>query len=212
MIGFNSDMATPRKPRQERSKATVAAIIDAAFRCVAQQGVANTTARRIAETAGISIGSFYEYFANKEAVFEAMSRRLTDDSVDLLRGMAPRLMDKDIRAAILFIFQSFSDFLRRDDDRYLKVAQQVMAQDGRGSLETINKALMELVMQYLMTHPQYMRIRDFPALAYVFVNGGIFLVVRHLSSEKPQISFEQLGQVYADIFGTYFEQQPAAPP
>jgi AcrR family transcriptional regulator len=201
-------MATPRKPRQERSRATVAAIIDATVLCVARDGVATTTARRIAETAGISIGSFYEYFANKEAVFEAMNRRLTDETVEFLRSMAPQLMGLEIREAILFMFRGFSDFLRRDDARYLKVAQQMMSQQqGRTSMESVNKTLMELVMQYLMAHPQYMKIRDFPALSYVFINGGIFLVLRHLSSEKPLISFEQLGQMYADLFGTYFEQQ-----
>lgn len=140
-----------------------------------------------------------------------MNRRLTDETVAFLRGMAPQVMGLEIRDAILFAFRSFSDFLRRDDALYLKVAQEMMSrQQGQTSLGSVNKTLMELVMQYLMAHPQYLKMRDFPALAYVFNHSAVFLVVRHLSSEKPPISFEQLGQMYADLFGAYFEQQAGA--
>ena len=55
----------PRKPQQSRAKATVDAILEAGFQAVASHGTQATT-RQIAETAGISIGSLYEYFSNKE--------------------------------------------------------------------------------------------------------------------------------------------------
>ncbi|MEY2838869.1 MAG: hypothetical protein RJB60_1168, partial [Pseudomonadota bacterium] len=63
-------MATTRKPIQQRSIATVEAIVEAGFMAVAEHGLAGTTTRHIATLAGISVGSLYEYFTNKEEVYE----------------------------------------------------------------------------------------------------------------------------------------------
>lgn len=202
-------MATPRKPRQDRSRATVAAIVDAGFLCLTRQGIASTTARAIADTAGIGVGSLYEYFANKEAVFEAMAQRMVDDTIAFLQEIAPQFLALDIRGAIRLTFERFGEFLRANDERYLKAAQQLMDMTSPAHLESINRALMDLVLQYLLRHPEYLRMRDLQAFAYVFINGGILLVIRNLSSSRPEISFEQLGATYADVYGAYFDV-PAA--
>jgi len=64
-----------KTPKQQRSKATVAAVLDAAARILTQQGYAQANTNAIAELAGISIGSLYEYFPGKEAVFAELRRR-----------------------------------------------------------------------------------------------------------------------------------------
>lgn len=68
--------AQPRKtPRQSRSQATVDAIIEAAARILALRGFAKTTTNAVAETAGVSIGSLYQYFPNKESIIAAVRQR-----------------------------------------------------------------------------------------------------------------------------------------
>jgi len=65
--------ANPRKmPRQARSKATVDAIITAAAHILIERGYEGATTGRIAERAGVSIGSLYQYFPNKEALVAAL--------------------------------------------------------------------------------------------------------------------------------------------
>jgi AcrR family transcriptional regulator len=73
------DGLTPRKqPRQQRSRATVDAIVEAAARVFADQGYAAGTTNRIAETAGVAIGSLYEYFPNKASILVAVAERHLD--------------------------------------------------------------------------------------------------------------------------------------
>ena len=55
-----------RKPRQARAKVTVDTIIEAGFIAVALHGPSGTTTRHIAEIAGVSVGSLYEYFKTKK--------------------------------------------------------------------------------------------------------------------------------------------------
>lgn len=60
---------TPRrKPQQARSRELVRAIAMACERILAEEGAAALTTNRIAEVAGVNIGSLYRYFPNKEAV------------------------------------------------------------------------------------------------------------------------------------------------
>jgi AcrR family transcriptional regulator len=66
--------ATPRKqPTQARSKQTVAAIVQATAQVLMSDGYDRTTTNLVAEKAGVSIGSLYEYFPNKEALVAALA-------------------------------------------------------------------------------------------------------------------------------------------
>jgi AcrR family transcriptional regulator len=62
-----------RRPKQARGKATCAAIFEATARILEADGEAALNTNRIAETAGVSIGSLYQYFPNKRAILIAMA-------------------------------------------------------------------------------------------------------------------------------------------
>jgi AcrR family transcriptional regulator len=68
-------LAPRRRPRQARSQATAAAILEAAARVFAAHGYAAGTTNRIAERAGVSVGSLYEYWPNKDAILTALLER-----------------------------------------------------------------------------------------------------------------------------------------
>ena len=89
-----------RKPKQQRSKATVDAIVQAALISIASHGPSAITARQIAEKAGIGVGSLYEYFEDKDAIIDAASKRFVSDTVDLIKPLIPELVRLDIREAI----------------------------------------------------------------------------------------------------------------
>ena len=66
--------ANPRKrPVQQRSRETVRAILEAAARIFEERGVAAATTDAIAERAGVSVGSLYQYFPNKESLLAMLS-------------------------------------------------------------------------------------------------------------------------------------------
>ena len=64
-----------KNPSQQRSKATVEAILDAGARLLLSIGYDKASTNKVAEKAGISIGSLYEYFPGKEAIFAEIRRR-----------------------------------------------------------------------------------------------------------------------------------------
>jgi AcrR family transcriptional regulator len=64
-----------REPQQRRARETVEAVLDAVVRILKRGGIDSVTTNRIAEVAGVSIGSVYQYFPDKRAIFAALHER-----------------------------------------------------------------------------------------------------------------------------------------
>jgi len=70
---------TRREPKQQRSRQTVDAVLEAVNLVVKRHGSQAITTNRIAEAAGVSVGSLYQYFPDKRAIFTALHDRHVDD-------------------------------------------------------------------------------------------------------------------------------------
>jgi AcrR family transcriptional regulator len=64
-----------RQPKQRRARQTVEAVLDAVVRVLKREGFDALTTNRIAEVGGVSIGSIYQYFPDKRAIFVALHQR-----------------------------------------------------------------------------------------------------------------------------------------
>jgi AcrR family transcriptional regulator len=104
---------TPRKrPRQARSKATVDTIMTATARVLVRHGFDGLTTNAVAEAAGVSIGSLYQYFPNKEALVAALIESHIEQKTDQTRqelarvGMLP--IGEAVRAMIELTISSYA--------------------------------------------------------------------------------------------------------
>lgn len=192
-----------RTPKQQRAIATVDAIVDAGFIAVARHGVPGTTTNLIADIAGIGVGSLYEYFDNKEAVYAAMQQRLVTDAVALVNPLINELVKMDIASAVKTLLARFGDFLRDRDGRYLRYAQGALNVNPALELGPLTDALRELVLRYLMHHPEYLRLPSIPTMSYIMITGGVFIVLRHLSEPNPPVSFDELAEGLAGMVSAY---------
>src|ERR1700735_5848589 len=76
-----------KRPRQERSTQLVADVLEAAVRVLAREGAPSFTAARVAEEAGVSVGSLYQYFPNKEAILFRLQTDEWEQTGGLLAGI-----------------------------------------------------------------------------------------------------------------------------
>jgi len=93
-----------RRPQQLRARQTVAAVLDAAVRLMKREGFGSLTTNRIAEVAGVSIGSVYQYFPDKGSIFIALHQRHVEEIDRLIAATliehAASPLDELIRALI----------------------------------------------------------------------------------------------------------------
>lgn len=93
--------SSPRKiPRQARSLATVEVILDATALLLVDEGYAQITTNRVADRAGVSIGSLYQYFPNREALVSTLTSRTQARISDTLwHGVSPK-RGPDLRTVV----------------------------------------------------------------------------------------------------------------
>jgi len=117
---MNDQTTMRRTPKQARSQQRVNQILDTAARIFSEMGYEVATTNHIAERAGISIGSLYQFFPNKESIFQALVERYLDslravltidamDSVpfvDVLHDLVVAILafdDKHIGFKVIFV-------------------------------------------------------------------------------------------------------------
>ncbi len=164
-----------------------------------------TTTHHIAELAGVSVGSLYEYFTNKEAVFEAMTQQMLQELVVLITDMTPRIINMDVDESIDHVLEHFTHFLNKDNGFYLNAAKHILSVDAAKYMELPGKALMEMIYRYLMSHPEYAKLPELNAVIYIITYGGISVVIRNLASESPYISYDELRRGIHAFISSYFK-------
>lgn len=83
----NPRISSRKQPQQARSAGLVAAILEAAAQVLAKDGAQRFTTARVAEKAGVSVGSLYQYFPNKAAILFRLQSDEWRQTTDLLRGI-----------------------------------------------------------------------------------------------------------------------------
>src|ERR1700743_377035 len=75
---------TPRKPPQQaRAPSTVHAILEATVQVLEREGTEAATTTRIAEVAGVSVGTLYQYFSHRDAILDAVQERECSKAIEL---------------------------------------------------------------------------------------------------------------------------------
>ncbi|MFP5431416.1 MAG: TetR/AcrR family transcriptional regulator, partial [Gammaproteobacteria bacterium] len=74
-------------PRQPRSIGMVHSILDAGMAVIRDTGLAGMTTNRVADRAGMSIGSLYQYFANRESILAGIIERSQLDIIQRMRQL-----------------------------------------------------------------------------------------------------------------------------
>jgi AcrR family transcriptional regulator len=92
------------QPQQPRSRATVSVILDAAIRVLDREGLEALTTSRVAEVAGVSVGTLYQYFAHRDAIIDALQDRELERAGQMLERVLKNpnnASDREVASAVL---------------------------------------------------------------------------------------------------------------
>ena len=108
---LKNQQVTRRKPKQERSLEKVGLMLEAATRILDRQGLPGLTTNRVAEVAGVSIGTVYQYFNDKSELLDALAARevqaLSDSVLAALTGPAPTEPGGRVRALVRAVLDAY---------------------------------------------------------------------------------------------------------
>lgn len=109
-------------PVQKRSRETVASIVESCARLLVQEPYHAITTDKIAEMAGVSIGSLYQFFANKEAIVAAVIDDLLQKDLAYIEEHLAKLQAPDLDSKVKAFIEI--GFTRFHDNRPLRTALQ----------------------------------------------------------------------------------------
>jgi len=161
-------LTQPRKnATQGRSRATVDALVDATARILVKEGFDKASTNRIAETAGVSIGSLYQYFPSKEALVAAVIDRHNQDVMRVVRAaladVAAQPVEVAVRRLVVVAIQA-----HRIDPRLHRVLAEQIPRTGRlKDIETFNREAHALFLAYLERHRDDIRAHDLELAAFL---------------------------------------------
>ena len=139
-------------PKQDRSRETVEAIVEATTRIIEAHGLAGLSTNRVARVAGVSVGSLYQYFPNKEALVDEVRARFEARFRTALLALLGRMPSLGLREAIRAWVTTLVELHAESPGVHNAV--------GRGTPEEAHEALAVVVTGYLDAHADEIRRSD----------------------------------------------------
>jgi AcrR family transcriptional regulator len=165
-------LTKPRKrASQERSRATVDALIEATARILVREGFDRASTNRIAEVAGVSIGSLYQYFPGKEALVAAVMERHNRELMQVVRGTLAEVAMLPLEQAVRKLVAAAISAHRVDPKLHRVLAEQIPRTGGLEHIETFSRENYALFRAYLEAHRDTVRSVDAGLAAFVCVTS-----------------------------------------
>lgn len=196
-----------KKPKQNRSKGTVEAILTAVTHIMDKDGAGGLTTNKIAEKAGVSVGSLYQYFKNKESIFEAILLRLTETNLAILEEtLSLKSGQISIRNIIQMVVQSHFENIQKMGKLsgvLFAYAPQVLSPTHFFKAdERIIKFLMDKTTEYnIDLRPQNKEYAFF--VCSQAVRGTLFMIFLQRQPEERQTIVNEL----IDMLTSYLEKE-----
>jgi AcrR family transcriptional regulator len=198
-------ISSRKRPRQARSRELVAAILEAAAQVLAREGAHRFTTARVAERAGVSVGSVYQYFPNKAAILFRLQSdewRQTSEMLRTLLEDAGRPPPERLRALVhAFIRSECEEAAMRValDDAAPLYRDAPEAAEARAAGSRTVQAFMRVAAPGV---PESARV-----VAGDLVMTTLSKVGKHVSeSPRTAAEIETYADAMADMFSAYLER------
>ena len=185
-------MPVRRKPAQQRSRDVVATLIEATAQTIAQRGLDGTTTNHIAARAGVSVGTIYQYFNNKEELVGALLDKLVEDLAHIVDRGVPHFLDSDLQTTVRGLLHTAFELFESNEKLYLELARNWHRLDTQRALRSIERHMQEVFRLYALRHYREMHVKDLSAAVFVMTNSSVFTILRYLSLPHEPFSREKL--------------------
>ena len=172
---LSNQSVTRRKPQQARALEKVGLMLEAATRILDKQGLAGLTTNRVAEVAGVSIGTVYQYFNDKTELLDALAERelqaLKTSMLAALTGPAPTEAGGRVRTLVRAALDAYGG--RTGVHRLL--VEHLIARAGATPLPGLREAIVQMMSEgRIVAFDQRVRALP-PADAFVLTHavGGV---------------------------------------
>lgn len=202
----------PRKSAsQARSRATVAALVEATARILVRDGFDRASTNRIAEEAGFSVGSLYQYFPGKEALVTAVIERHNRDLMAVVQSALSEVEGESLDTGVRGLVAAAIAAHRIDPQLHRVLAEQTPRAGGIEGIELFHREAFALFRAFLEDHRDEVRVPDLDLANFVCVTSIEALthsaVIHHADGLPPEMA-ENLVAETTRLIACYLRGEP----
>lgn len=194
-----------KAPQQERSRQMVQTLINATAKCIAERGLDGTSTPVIAEMAGVSVGSLYQYFNSKEALIEALLDKLTQDVATAVQQI-PLGAGWTLREMIGGAIDLGFGLLHSADGLYLELVRNWHRLPTQRVADVLQQHFLEGARLYFIQHYNAHPITNLQVRLFIIINSTLFTMVRLMGQENAAIPERAVRDGLVDMIVGYLEQ------
>ena len=195
-----------KQPQQQRAKLIVDAILQATQICVAQYGVLDVTTPKIAERSGVSVGSIYQYFENKEQIIEELLLRKSHALGEQLKHLVMYQTHIDVEQLVPLAIELGFATLKADQGFFMEILKHWHLYSNSQAAQVLEQHFFEVGMFVFSHVAQHWRFDTLKHKSFVIVNSTLFTMMRYVSNNSFLISEDQLKQELACMILAYLKQ------
>ncbi len=214
VLATHNDSHLRKKPIQARSRRTVESILEAADRVLRNDGYDAASTNRIAQVAGYSVGSLYQYFADKESVVRTYLDQIADDEdaavADELTRLLETRLDEAVRAAVERLLASrcgrphaFRVLAERSEELY--------GVSGLERMLDLQTGFPSSLQQLAVKHWDSLRRDDPAAMLWTFLAGAQAITIGMAAEPQRDAGAEVLVPLLADAWTRALRGEPQHP-
>lgn len=178
-------------------------MLEAAALEIESRGLIETTTNHVAERAGVSIGSLYQYFEDKDDLVTTLVRRLSADIAKAAQATLDASIDADIPTVVRELLTTALAIVDARRDLYLQLTRHWQMQGTLTVIESLESHLIDAWGRYLLRHHEELAITNLPASLFVVINSTLFTIMRYLSLPAPGFDREELIDALSEMIAGY---------
>jgi len=200
---------SPRKqPVQQRAQETVRAVLEAATYILIEQGHEHASTNGIAERAGVNIGSLYQYFPNKQAIFTTLAEQHFRGYTAHMSGTESASLDVPLARSLRLMIHAHVSFCVANQQLARALLRYALSDARSDLVAATRRDLAQMFEAYLATRAKSeLRPRDPKHAAHITVLVADAITQDALLSSAPLSEAVLTGQI-ADVLEPYLIATP----
>lgn len=195
-----------KKPQQQRAKIIVENILEATQLCIAEQGLLQVTTPKISEKSGVSVGSIYQYFENKDEIIQELLSRKSEKLGLALKQIAITQEGLAIEEIIPLCIQFGFDTMKADSGFFMEILKNWHGYNNSEAAQILEKHFYEVGLYVFSRFFQHWSFETLKNKSFVIINSTLFTMMRYVSSTNFLISEQQLKKELTLMILAYLEQ------
>lgn len=194
-----------KRPQQQRAKMIVESILEGAQQCISEYGVLQVTTPKIAEKSGVSVGSIYQYFENKEQIIAELLLRKSENLGQAIKQLVTLQQQSTIQDIITLSIAFGFESLKSDQGFFIEILKNWHAYSDSEAAQVLEQHFLEVGMYLFGRYYPHWDFETLKHKSFVIINSTLFTMMRYASKNTFLIEEQRLQQELSKMIVSFLD-------